>query len=209
MQVRAYSDGSPKVVLHGNVNYDRKISRQFPEIFMRKRLWLAAMALLLIAAPARAQSLTLFFNNANLVPLAKSPQLRILAAQPANKMPQADVNAFDDFYLINGPGKLKVHFNGQLRNLGMKALPYWAGNTPYSNHDIFFDLQVGFGLVKTHFNIPNALAGNVTVYKTTNTNEIVYSYAVSLSRTVCQQYLFTPATGGFQRGMQASCYWSL
>jgi hypothetical protein len=196
-------------VVHGNINYDPKIDRQSPEFFMRKRLWLVALALLLTAAPARAQSLTLFFNNANLVPLAKSPQLRILAGQPANKMPQADVNAFDDFYLINGPGKLKVHFNAQLRNLGMKALPYWAGNSPYSNHDIFFDLQVGFTLVKAHFNIPNALAGNVTVYKTTNTNEIVYSYAVSVSRTVCQQYLFTPATGGFQRGMQASCYWSL
>jgi len=88
-------------------------------------------------------------------------------------------------------------------------LPYWAGNTPYSNHDIFFDLQVGFALVKAHFNLPNALAGNVTVYKTLNTNQIVYSYAVSRTATVCQQYLFTPATGTFQRGMQASCYWSL
>jgi hypothetical protein len=176
---------------------------------MRRRLWLAAMALLLTAAPARAQSLTLFFNNANLVPVAKSPLLHILAAQPSSKMPQADVNAFDDFYLINGPGKLKVHFNAQLRNLGVKFLPYWAGNTPYSNHDIVFDLQVGFTLVKAHFNIPNALAGNVTVYKTINTNEIVYSYAVSVSPSLCRQYLFTPSTGGFQRGVQASCYWSL
>jgi hypothetical protein len=177
---------------------------------MRKQLLLAVVALLLAAAPVRAQSLTLFLNNANLAPLAKSPQLRILAAQPASRIPQADVNAFDDFFLINGPGKLKVRFNGQLKSLGQKALPYWAGNTPYSNHDIFFDLQVGFALVKAHFNISNALAGNVTVYKTLNTNEIVYSYAVtSRTPTVCQQYLFTPAKGVFQLGMHASCYWSL
>ena len=63
--------------------------------------------------------------------------------------------------------------------------------------------------MKAKYNLPNARAGNVTVYKTVNTKQLVYSYAVSLNRTVCQQYLFTPATGGFQIGMQASCYWSL
>ena len=63
--------------------------------------------------------------------------------------------------------------------------------------------------MKAKYNLPNARAGNVTVYKTVNTKQIVYSYAVSLTPTVCQQYLFTPVTGGFQVGMQASCYWSL
>ena len=181
---------------------------------MWKQLLLAALALSLAIAPASAQSFnlfntTLFFNTANLTPLAHSPTVRILAAQSASKTPQADVNAFDDFFLINGQGKLKVHFNAKLQNKGQKALPYWAGVTAYSNHDIVFDLQLGFLLVKAKYNLPNALAGNVTVYKTINTQQIVYSYAVSLSQNLCQQYLYTPVTGGFQTGLRASCYWSL
>lgn len=176
---------------------------------MRKELVFAAIILLLAGAPARSQSLTVFFNTANLDPLAQSPQLRILAGQSSNKIPQADVNVFDDFFLINGPGKLEVNFNGQLQNKGQKSLPYWAGNTAYYNHEILYDLQAGFSLVKAKFNIPNARAGNVTVYKALFTKQIVYSYAVSLPRNICQQYLFTPATGGLQIGMRASCFWSL
>jgi len=176
---------------------------------MRSELFFVAIIILMAVAPAHAQSLTFFFNTTNLEPLAQSPQLRILAGQSSNKIPQADVNAFDDFFLINGPGKLEVNFNGQLQNKGQKPLPYWAGNTAYSNHEILYDLQAGFSQVKAKYNIPNARAGNVTVYKTLLTKQIVYSYAVSLSRTICQQYLFTPATGGLQIGMRAGCFWSL
>jgi hypothetical protein len=191
-----YGSGSPN---------DRPLGR----FCMRKELFFAAIIILLAVAPARSQSITSFFNTANLEPLAQSPQLRILAGQSSSKIPQADVNAFDDFFLINGAGKLEVNFNGQLQNKGQKPLPYWAGNTAYSNHEILSDLQTGFSLVKAKFNIPNARAGNVTVYKTLLTKQIVYSYAVSLPRNVCQQYLFTPATGGLQIGMRASCFWSL
>jgi hypothetical protein len=176
---------------------------------MRKQLCLAAVALLLAVSPARAQWLTFFFNTANLDPIARSPQVRILAAQSSSRIAQADVNAFDDFFLINGPGMLEVNFNGQLQVKGQKPLPHWLGNSPYSNHEIFYDLQAGFSQVKARFNLPNARAGNVTVYKTTNTKQIVYDYAVSLTPTLCQQYLFTPATGDMQKGMQASCYWTL
>ncbi len=176
---------------------------------MRMKLWLAVAAMIFAVTPAHAQWLTFFFNTANLDPLAQSPQVRILAGQSASRIPQADVNAFDDFFLINGPGKLEVSFNGALQNKGQKALPYWAGNTAYSNHEIWYDLQLGFSQVKARYNLPNARAGNVTVYKTLNTNQIVYSYAVSLTPTVCQQYLFTPSTGAFQIGMRASCYWTL
>jgi hypothetical protein len=176
---------------------------------MRKELLFAAVAILLAIAPARAQSLTFFFGSANLDPLAQGPQLKILAAQSSNKIPQGDVNAFDDFFLINGLGKLKVNFNAQLQNKGQKPLPGWLGNIPYSNHAISYDLQAAFVLVKAKFNMPNARAGNVTVYKTVNTKQIVYSYAVSLTRTVCQQYLFTPVTGDMQIGVRASCFWSL
>lgn len=56
----------------------------------------------------------------------------------------ADVNAFNDFYLINGIGKLKVRFNSQLQNLGQVALPRWLGVAQYSNHEILYDLQLGF-----------------------------------------------------------------
>jgi len=41
---------------------------------MRKELCLAAVALLLAVAPARAQWLTFFFNTANLDPIARSPE---------------------------------------------------------------------------------------------------------------------------------------
>jgi hypothetical protein len=176
---------------------------------MRKHLLLAAVAILLHAAPASAQNLTFFLSSAYLDGLAQSPTIRILAAQSKAHIPMADVNAFDDFYLINGPGMLQVHFNYGLQNLGQKPLPGWFGQSPYSNHQIFVDIQIGFTLVKAKFGIPNARAGNVTVYKTTNTNEIIYSYAVSLTPTVCQQYLYTPSTGNMQLGLRASCYWSL
>ncbi len=36
-----------------------------------------------------------------------------------------------------------------------------------------------------------------------------YSYAVSLTPTVGQQYLYTPSTGDMQIGLKVSCYWSL
>ncbi len=176
---------------------------------MRKDLMLAAIAILLSVAPVRAQNITIFFNTAYLDGLAQSPTLRILAGQSSAKIPMADVNAFDDFFLINGPGKLEVNFNYALQNKGQRHLPGWVGQSPYSNHEIFVDLQIGFMLVKARFGIPNARAGNVTVYKTTNTNQLVYSYAVSLTPTVCQQYLYTPSTGDMQLGLKASCYWSL
>lgn len=174
---------------------------------MRKQILFAAAIMLLAATPARAQWLTLFLKTADLDLLAHGPLIRIVAAQSSSKVPQADVNAFDDFYLINGTGKLRVHFNGQLQNKGQKPLQGWLGNIPYSNHDIYYDLQAAFVLVKANFNMPNARAGNVAVYKTVNTRQIVYSYAVSLSPTVCRQYLFTPATGNMQLGLPASCYW--
>jgi hypothetical protein len=176
---------------------------------MRKHLLLAAAAILLSVAPASAQNLTFFMSTAWLDGLAQAPTIRILAAQSSAHVPMADVNAFNDFYLINGPGRLQVHFNYGLQNLGQKPLPGWVGQSPYSNHQIFADIQTGFNLVKAKFGMPNARAGNVTVYKTTNTNQIVYSYAVSLTPTVCQQYLYTPATGNMQIGLRASCYWSL
>jgi hypothetical protein len=99
---------------------------------------------ILAVSPARAQWLTFFFNTANLDPIARSPQVRILAAQSSSRIAQADVNAFDDFFLINGPGMLEVNFNGQLQVKSQKPLPHWLGNSPYSNHEIFYDLQAGF-----------------------------------------------------------------
>src|SRR5665647_341269 len=76
------------------------------EDVMRKALLLGLMACVLAVAPARAQSLTFFFNTAFLDPLAQSPLLLNLTAQSSRRIAQADVNAFDDFFLINGPGRL-------------------------------------------------------------------------------------------------------
>lgn len=176
---------------------------------MRKALLLGLMACVLAVAPARAQSLTFFFNTAFLDPLAQSPLLLNLTAQSSQRIAQADVNAFDDFFLINGPGRLKVNFNGQLQNKGQIPLPGWIGVAQYSNHEIFYDLQEGFERVKANYNMPNARVGHVTVYKTINTGQLVYDYAVQRTPTMCQEYLFTPATGGFQLGFRVGCYVTL
>ena len=177
---------------------------------MRKALLLGVAALLSAAAtPASAQSLTFFFNTSFLDPLARSPLLLNLSAQSANKVAQADVNVFNDYFLINGPGRLRVNFNRQLQIKGQRPLPGWLGVAQYSNHEIFFDLQEGFQRVKANFNIPSARAGHVTVYKTLNTGQLVYDYAVQISGNVCQEFLFTPVTGGFQRGFQVNCFETL
>lgn len=176
---------------------------------MRKALLLGIAASVLAIAPASAQSLTFFFNTAFLDPLAQSPLLLNLTAQPASRVAQADVNAFDDFYLINGPGRLRVHFNHALQNLGQVPLPGWIGVAQYSNHEIFYGIQSGFEQVKAKYNMPNARAGHVTVYKTLNTGQLVYDYAVQIAGNRCQEFLFTPFAGGFQRGFQVSCFQSL
>jgi hypothetical protein len=176
---------------------------------MRKALWFGVVIAMLSIVPARAQSLTFFFSSAFLDPLARGPTVLNLTAQTANKVAQADVNAFNDFYLINGVGRLKVRFNQQLQNLGQVTLPGWIGVAQYSNREIFYDLQFGFQQVKANYNIPNARAGHVTIYKTLNTAQLVYDYAVQIGPTLCQEYLFTPATGGFQLGFRVNCFQTL
>jgi hypothetical protein len=165
---------------------------------MRKALLFGVAASVLVAAPASAQSLTFFFNSAYLDPLAQSPLVLNLTAQTANKVAQADAKAFNDYFLINGPGRLMVNFDRQLQNKGQVPLPGWIGVAQYSNHEIFYDLQDGFQRMKANYNMPNARAGHVTIYKTLNTGQLLYDYAVQISPTLCQEYLFTPFTGGFR-----------
>jgi|SRR5579864_375018 len=178
---------------------------------MRKTLLYAAVAATLASAPASAQSLTGFLGGAYLDPLAQSPYVLDLEAQSSTHTAQANVNTFDQFFLINGPGKLVVQFNNALQNLGQVHIPGWIGVLQYSNHEIWFDLQYGFDLVKAHFNMPNAKAGHVVVYKTINTHQLVYDYAVQrvAGSQVCQEYLFTPETSGFQLGLRTNCFWTL
>ena len=94
---------------------------------MRKALLLGAVLSMLAIAPASAQSLTQFLQSANLDPLAQSPKILNLEAQSSSKTAQADVNAFDDFFLINGPGKLVVNFDKQLQNKGEVPIRGWIG----------------------------------------------------------------------------------
>ena len=176
---------------------------------MRKAFLLGLATTFLAMAPASAQSLTSFFNTASLAPLAGSSTVLTLTAQSIGKVARADVNAFDDYSLINGQGTLRVHFNRQLQNLGQVTMKGWYGVAPYSNNDIVYDLQLGFDQVKTAYNMPAARAGNVTVYKTVNTGQIVYDYAVLKTPTKCQEYLFTPSTGGIQLGFLVNCFKSL
>jgi hypothetical protein len=177
---------------------------------MRKTLMYGAVAVALVAAPANAQNLTGFLGGSNLEPLAQGPLVLDLEAQSATHTPQADVNAYNQFFLINGPGKLVVQFNNALQNLGQVKIPGWIGVKSYSNHEIWFDLQYGFEQVKAHWNMPNAKAAHVVVYKTINTDQLVYDYAIPVSGlSVCQEFLFTPFTFGFQVGLRTTCYWTL
>ena len=102
-----------------------------------------------------------------------------------------------------------VHFNGALQNLGQKAIPMWIGVAPYSNHAITYDLQGGFEQVRAKYGMPAARAASVVVYRTLNTGQIVYDYRIPTKGGRCQEYLFTPDSGGFQIGMQVNCYMSL
>ncbi|HEY0282929.1 MAG TPA: hypothetical protein VGC27_09935, partial [Rhizomicrobium sp.] len=159
---------------------------------------------------AQAETLTQFFGASDLTGLAKDTTVLNLEAQSASKTAQTDVNAFDDFFLINGAGKLVVNFDRALHNKGEAAIPGWVGVARYSNHVIKSDIQAGYEAVKAQYKLTNAL-GHVTVYKTLNTGQLVYDYAVELSpgSAVCQEYLYLPATKAFQLGMTVGCYWTL
>ena len=94
---------------------------------MRKLLLAAAaassLALMAGAAGAQSNSLTTFLSTSNLTPLAQTATVLNLEAQMTDGSGQQDVNNFNQFFLINGTGKLVVQFNGALANQGQKALP--------------------------------------------------------------------------------------
>jgi len=166
-----------------------------------------------VTAPAQAQSLTDFFRSANLDPLAKGPTVLNLEAQSSSKTPQTDVNAFDDYFLIAGdcqrPPAFVVNFDRQLQNKGQKTIGCWIGVAQYSNHQISVDLQDGFDKVIANYHMPlGTRAAHVVIYKTLNTGQLVYDYAIPRGAR-CQEYLYTPASGGFQLGMSTGCYWTL
>ena len=170
----------------------------------------AVAALALASGAANAQSgfsLTQFFQTSNLQPLAGTPMLLNLAAQMDHRTFQQDVNNFDDFMLINGDGKKRVFFNRHLMNQGTMTLGSWIGVAPFDNHAITANLQDGWLAVKAKYSLTNPVA-HVIVYKTLNTNELVYDYAVQLgsSDMNCQEYLYTPSTKGFQTGMKTMCW---
>jgi len=180
---------------------------------MRNVLLCGLFAATIVTAPAQAQSLTDFFKNANLDPLAKAPTVLDLEAQSASKTPQSNVNVFDDYFLIAGdcqrPPASVVNFDRQLQNKGEKTIGCWIGVAQYSNHQISADLQDGFDKVIANYHMPlGTRAAHVVIYKTLNTGQLVYDYAIPRGSR-CQEYLYVPATGGFQLGMSTSCYWTL
>jgi len=174
-----------------------------------RTLFVAVAALLLTGTVADAQSfsLTQFFATSNLEPLSGTPTLLNLGAQTANRVFVQDVNTFDNFMLINGSGKKRVVFNRHLTNEGSLNLGSWIGVAQFDNHTITSDLQAGWLAVKAKYSLTNGVA-HVIVYKTINTSQLVYDYAVQLgsSGMNCQEYLYTPATGDFQLGMQTGCW---
>ena len=179
---------------------------------MRNALLYGLFAATIVTAPAQAQSLTDFFRSANLDPLAKGSTVLNLEAQSSSKTPQSDVNVFDDYFLIAGdcqrPPASVVNFDRQLQNKGEKTIGCWIGVAQYSNHAISADLQDGFQKVIANYKMPNAKAAHVAIYKTLNTGQLVYDYAIPRGAR-CQEYLYVPATGDFQLGMSTSCYWTV
>jgi hypothetical protein len=159
------------------------------------------------AAEAQSFSLTHFFSTSNLEPLAGTPMLLNLGGQNRNRTFEQDVNSFDDFMLIDGTGKKRVGFDRQLTKKSTMTLGGWMGVAQFDNHAISSDLQAGWQAVKAKYSLTNGVA-HVIVYKTLNTSQLVYDYAVQLgsSGMNCQEYLYTPATHGFQTGMQTGCW---
>ncbi|MGH6871539.1 MAG: hypothetical protein ACREHE_08535 [Rhizomicrobium sp.] len=176
---------------------------------MTFKLAAAAAALVLVSGAASAQgsfSLTQFFSTSNLQPLAGTPTVLNLAAQMDHRTLQQDVNNFDDFMLINGTGKKRVFFNRHLMNQGTMVLGSWIGVAQFDNHTITADLEDGWKAVKAKYSLGSV--AHVIVYKTLNTNELVYDYAspIGSSEMNCQEYLYTPSTKGFQLGMKTGCW---
>ncbi|MBV8978558.1 MAG: hypothetical protein JO261_04425 [Alphaproteobacteria bacterium] len=167
----------------------------------------AALALTGSAADAQGFSLTQFFATSNLEPLSGTPTMLNLGAQMDHRTFQQDVNNFDDFMLIDGTGKKRVMFNRHLMKQGSMALGSWVGVAQFDNHSITADLQAGWQAVKAKYSLTTGLA-HVIVYKTLNTSQLVYDYAVQLGNSDmnCQEYLYTPATGAFQPGFRTGCW---
>ena len=177
---------------------------------MKFQILFAAAAALVVtgtAADAQGFSLTHFFSTSNLEPLSGTPTLLNLAAQMDHRTFQQDVNNFDEFMLINGTGKLRVIFNRRLEKHLDFHLGSWIGVAQFDNHAITSDLQAGWQAVKAKYSLTSPVA-HVIVYKTINNPQLVYDYAVQLggSEMNCQEYLYTPATGGFQLGMRTGCW---
>jgi len=164
--------------------------------------------------PSHAGSLRDFFANANLVSLAHGDKVLILEAQNTGKVAQADVNSFDDFFLLDAKGTLFVNFDNLLKLKDQRVISRLIGPEIYSNHDIpAADLQDGFNKVKQNFSLNAALVGHVSIYRALNPSQpFVYDYAISKQpgSAICQEYLYAPAAMSFQKGSPTTpCSWTL
>ncbi|MCP4129374.1 MAG: hypothetical protein GY754_00015 [bacterium] len=157
----------------------------------------------------KKESLTKFFHDSDFSQISKTKTNRLLVAQKVSKTGSDDVNNFNDFFLINGMGELLVNFDHALKVKGEVKMPGWLGPANLDNKNIKDDIQDGWQAVKKAFSISGPVT-NVGVYKTLNTNQIVYCYTVLPSKNdMCMQYLYTPATKKSEVGMWARCYMDL
>jgi hypothetical protein len=176
---------------------------------MKQALLVACATIAVSMAAAQGETLTQFFSTSDLTALSQGPNVMNLAAQSLKKKPVADLNTFDDFFLINGTGTLVVNFDHALKNKGEVKIPGWVGAAAYSNHDIKTDLTAGFQAVMKAY-APKGMLANLVVYKTLNTSQMVYDYAFTIPGSQsCQEYLYVPALGSTELGMTKGCYWKL
>lgn len=158
-----------------------------------------------------SESVTLFLRSVDYKSLGGTQDVVLLIGQSSRKAYLTDVNDCDEFFLINGNGNLNVEFNQKGEKVKECPIPGWIGVGNYiAKDEIHWDLQQGFLEVQKHFGLHEAKLGNIGIYKTLNTQEIIYDYTIDVpGASFCQEYLYAPASGTFQVGMQTTCFWNM
>jgi hypothetical protein len=170
--------------------------------------------ILSVVASSHADPLRDFLSSPGVASVAGGDKVLILEAQSASNIPAADVNWFDDFFLINASGTLVVNFDRAYFIKGQKKIQRWLGPEIFSNTAIPpIDLQEGFNEVRQHFALGAANAAHVSIFQPLVPNSsIIFDYVIAADNTgsTCREFLYITASKSFQTGSSATkCQWTL
>lgn len=172
---------------------------------------LAVCLCMLWPALSSADPLRDFLGGADLSSISQSTKVLILEAQSVQ--PQTDLNAFDDFFLVNQAGTLLANFDRGLAVKGSKEIPRRLGLEVYSNHDIpAVGLQEGLDKVRPNFLLNGAAVGHVSIIRPLVPSQpFVYDYTVVTNTpgSGCFEYLYVLPSMTFQKGYPTYCQWTL